>query len=118
METPTPPQNISNFYLVESKHDPSKHQYNPYNHDHALYLLDKCRDWAWDMLDHMYEIHRSFEKGETSLAKSPLRSKPWLAAALVTAGYIKEVTKPGRSCTLRLTEKSLAYYVNKNGDGK
>jgi hypothetical protein len=94
-------------YLIEANRGNGKHDKNPYDPDDAQYLADRCQGWCWDMMDYMWENHKAFAKGQTILGNSPLRTRPWLAAALKTLDYVAEVTEEGQPCTLVLTKKGL-----------
>lgn len=94
-------------YLIPENHNGSAHFDDPYTAKGARRIMARFRDDVIDMLDHMMKERRRYEEGKTFLAKSPLRSKPWVAAAMKTLGLVEEVPSPNGACALVLTERAL-----------
>lgn len=106
--SPAPAPAPYRYLFTEENHDASKYRANPYREEDALALLSRNSDDCWEMLEAMEEIHRKYH-GPIRLASSPLRSKPWLVAALITTGYIEEVPSSNGACSLKLTDYGLQY---------
>lgn len=78
---------------------------DPYHLNGAVNILREYRYDAIDMLFHMERNCKIHKEGVTFLAKSPLSSKIWVAAAMVTIGWIEEYESPNGSCILVFTDK-------------
>lgn len=94
------------LYLIPENHDGSNHLHNPYEMRGARPILRRFRDDVIEMLRDMEKQEGIFAPGaKTFLAQSPLRSKPWVAAAMKTVGLVDEVETRSGACAIVLTTK-------------
>lgn len=93
--------------LVPENHNSSEHLHDPYTDEGARIILKRFRD---DLLAMLWEMEKNHElyadsAGKTFLAQSPLRSKPFVAAAMKTLGLVLERPSENGACALVLTQK-------------
>ena len=101
-----------NEFLTADRHDASRYYDNPYTEDGAREIVRRFRDDVIEMLDEMDLKRRSFQDGKTMLSRSPLKSKPYVAAAMKTLGLVEERPTPNGTCALVLTPKAIAQMEN------
>jgi hypothetical protein len=94
-------------FLTPERHNASGHYHDPYTTSGARSILRRFKDDVIAMLDDMDANRQLFDDGKTMLAKSPLRSKVHVAAAMKTMGLIEERPTQNGSCALVLTEKAI-----------
>lgn len=94
-------------YLTPENHNASSHYHNPYTVSGARSILRRFNHETIAMLDHMFLNHERYDEGKTMLATSPLRSRPYVAAAMKTLGLVEERPTASGACALILTEKAL-----------
>ena len=94
-------------FLTPDRHSAAGHYHNPYTVSGARSILRRFRDDVIDMLDEMEANRARYEDGKTMLANSPLRSKPYVAAAMTTMGLVEERPTPNGTCALVLTQKAI-----------
>lgn len=94
-------------FLVPRERDVGRHMHDPYTTSGARSILRRFRVDVIDMLDEMVKNLDLYDGGKTFLAKSPLRSKVYVAAAMKTLGLIEEVPSPNGACAVRPTEKAI-----------
>lgn len=94
-------------FLTPERHNASGHYHDPYTVSGARSILRRFKDDVIAMLDDMEANRLLFEDGKTMLSKSPLRSKPHVAAAMKTMGLVEERPTENGSCALVLTQKAI-----------
>ncbi len=94
-------------FLTPDRHNASGHYHDPYTVSGARSILRRFKDDVIAMLDEMEANRVRYEDGKTMLSKSPLRSKPYVAAAMKTMGLVEERPTENGSCALVLTEKAI-----------
>jgi hypothetical protein len=95
-------------FLTPDRHDASRHYHDPYTTSGARSILRRFRNDVINMLDVMEQNRAIYEGGKTMLAKSPLRSKPYVAGAMKTLGLVEERPTENGSCALVLTPKAIS----------
>ena len=95
-------------FLTPERHRAAGHYHDPYTVSGARSILRRFRDDVIDMLDDMEANRQRFKDGKTMLAKSPLRSKPYVAGAMKTLGLVEERPTENGSCALVLTPKAIS----------
>ena len=95
-------------YLTPARHNAQGYMHDPYTASGARSILRRFRDDVINMLDEMDANRQLFDHGKTMLAKSPLRSKPYVAAAMKTLGLVDEQPTATGACGLVLTEKAIS----------
>ena len=97
-----------NEYLTAENHQ-SNHSHNdPYTPEGAARILSRFRFDVIDMLDEMEINRKKWDNGKTMLARCCLRSKPYVAAAMKTVGWVEEIPTATGACALVLTNKAIA----------
>ena len=106
-------------FLVPVAKTDHKHFHDPYTQAGARSVLRRFRDDMMLMFQHMLEQEELFkdEGGKTFLAKSPLRRKVYVAAAMKTLGLIREGSSSNGACTLKLTERGYEQIENAKAMG-
>ena len=99
-------------FLTPERHNAKGHFHDPYTVSGARSILRRFKDDVIAMLDEMDANRQLFEDGKTMLAKSPLRSKPYVAGAMKTRGLIAERPTANGSCALVLTEKAISQMAD------
>lgn len=95
-------------FLTPERHNAKGHFHDPYTVSGARSILRRFKDDVINMLDVMEENRAIYEGGKTMLAKSPLRSKPYVAGAMKTLGLVEERPTENGSCALVLTPKAIS----------
>lgn len=94
------------LHLTPDSHDASRHLHNPYELRGARPILRRFRDDVVAMLQHCEKIESIFgEEAKILLVTSPLRSKIWVAAAMITTGLLKEIETETGAITFQFTPK-------------
>lgn len=95
-------------FLTPERHSAAGHYHDPYTVSGAKSILRRFRDDVIDMLDEMEANRAKYGTDATTmLAKSPLRSKVYVAAAMKTMGLVAERPTPNGTCALILTQKAI-----------
>lgn len=95
-------------FLTPDRHSASGHYHDPYTVSGARSILRRFRMDVIAMLDEMQaDRDRYGPEAKTMLAQSPLRSKPYVAAAMKTMGLVEERPTPNGTCALVLTQKAI-----------
>ena len=103
--------------LVPNNHRATSANRDPYHPHGAQNISEEYADDLLDMLRCMDRNAKRFSDGVTPLAKSPLRRKIWVAAAMVTLGLIKERESENGSCMLSLTDEGRKHVEDARRDG-
>lgn len=103
--------------LIPENHDASRHYHDPYTERGARSVLRRFRDDLLEMLAQMERDSSEYDGGKTFLAKSPLRRKPFVAAAMKTMGWVEERPSPNGACALVLTERGWRQIENARAMG-
>ena len=99
-------------FLTAERHNASAHYHNPYTAAGARSILRRFSADVIAMLDVMEENRARFDDGKTMLAKSPLRSKPYVAGAMKTLGFVEERPTANGACAIVLTPKAITQMQN------
>ena len=105
--------------LIPENHNGSRPLHDPYPERGARSVLRRFRD---DLLLMLLEMERNAENfsqsgGKTFLAQSPLRRKPYVAAAMKTMGWVEERPSPNGACALVLTKRGRQQIANARAMG-
>lgn len=93
-------------FLVPENNPAKNPLHDPYTESGARSIVRRFKSDVIAMLEEMYDNEEKFESGKTFLAQSPLKSKPWVAAAMKTLGWVKERPSDNGACALVMTEKA------------
>lgn len=106
-------------FLVPPKKPNHNHLHDPYTQAGARSVLRRFREDVILMFEHMLQQKIKYKEsdGKTFLAKSPLRNKIYVAAAMKTLGLVTEGASIGGACTLSLTERGHKQIENAKAMG-
>lgn len=92
-------------FLSPERHPARNVGNDPYHPYGARNIVTENRDDVMAMLASLARASQQYAEGKVFLAKSPLRSKPWIAGAMKTLGLIDERPSPNGSCAVVLTPR-------------
>lgn len=78
--------------------------FNPYTKAGARNVARKFKDTVQAMVVYADERQAQYKEGWAFLAYSPLKSKPYVAAAMITLGLLEQGVGENGACKLRLTD--------------
>lgn len=92
-------------FLSPERHPARNVGNDPYHPHGARNIVTENRDDVMAMLASLDRASQQYAEGKVFLAKSPLRSKPWIAGAMKTLGLIDERPSPNGACAVVLTPR-------------
>ena len=94
---------MKEFLVPPVTNNGTPHFDSPYDFEGAQSILRRFPDDLMAMFASMHHNETCYADGRTFLAKSPLRRKIYVAAAMKTLGLIREEPSDNGACTLILT---------------